>query len=260
MKDIRLCDNGEFDRIIKLSEKYNLGIEVQTFTDPYLDNMDKVIEHHRDKLKLLNKGKSLHAPYWDLNLGSKIHGIRNETMNMINFAYDTAKKLGCSEIVFHNGYIPGSSYPPKWVERAEKFWREFFENKGDSITICLENQFELDADIIKAEIDAVNDKRLKVCLDIGHAHANSKISVEEWIIELGDRIGYYHLHNNHGSQYIKNHNNDEHLGLTNGTIDIKNVLDLSEQYSANAVWSLEPQNEYMEESIKWLKKNRRGNK
>ena len=117
MKDIRLCDNGEFDRIIKLSEKYNLGIEVQTFTDPYLDNMDKVIEHHRDKLKLLNKGKSLHAPYWDLNLGSKIHGIRNETMNMINFAYDTAKKLGCSEIVFHNGYIPGSSYPPKWVER-----------------------------------------------------------------------------------------------------------------------------------------------
>ena len=73
----------------------------------------------------------------------------------------------------------------------------FLKDKDDSITICIENQFELDSDMLIQIIDGVSDDRLKVCLDIGHAHANSIMPVEIWIETLGNRTAYYHLHNNH---------------------------------------------------------------
>ena len=34
---------------------------------------------------------------------------------------------------------------------------------------------------------------------------NANMSVEDWIKTLGERIGYFHLHNNHGKQDIKGH-------------------------------------------------------
>ena len=155
-------------------------------------------------------------------------------------------------MVLHNGYFPGTSYEPKWIERTINFWKDFLKDKD--ITICLENQFELDSDMLIKIIDGVNDSRLKVCLDIGHAHANSNMKVEDWIETLNDRIAYYHLHNNHGKQDIKDHNNDEHLGLNYGTIDIKNVLEYANKYSPNAIWSLESGVKYHLEDIEILKK------
>ena len=84
-------------------------------------------------------------------------------------------------------------------------------------------------------IDGVGDDSLKVCLDIVHAHANSIMSVEEWIETSGDRIAYYHLHNNHGKTNILEYNDDEHLGLNNGTINIESVLKKTEECSPNAI-------------------------
>ena len=164
-------------------------------------------------------GKSLHAPFWDLNLGSKNKDVRDATMKAFNYAYDVAKQLGCTEIVVHNGFVPNTSFYEGWVRNAVSFWKEFFLDKDDSITMLSENQCEEDSEVLKMEIDSVNDPRLKVCLDIGHAHANSNMPVEEWISTLGDRIGYLHLHNNHGKVSGRpSFKNDEHLGLENGTI------------------------------------------
>ena len=249
MKEIRLCDDGELELTSKLCINNNLGIEVQGFYDPYIKNKKELLEKYKIELSNINGGRSLHAPFWDLNIGTKMHLLKKETMDMFNYAYDIAKKLGCTEIVVHNGYIPGTYFADNWVKRAKEFWEEFFENKDKSITICIENQFELDSEIMKKEIDLVNDSRLKICLDIGHANANSNMKVEDWIISLGDRIGYLHLHNNHGKQYIQDFNNDEHLGITNGTIDIKQVLSLLEKYAPNSIWSIEAKTKYLEESI-----------
>ena len=161
--------------------------------------------------------------------------------------------IGCTEIVFHNGYFPGTSYEPKWIDRAINFWKEFLKDKDDNITICLENQFELDSDMFIKLIDGVNDDRFKACLDIGHAHANSQMSVLDWIKSLNNRIGYYHLHNNHGKQNIPRYNNDEHLGLNHGTIDIDEALRYAEEYSPNAIWNIESHIDYHLEDLDKLK-------
>ncbi|MBP3801248.1 MAG: sugar phosphate isomerase/epimerase [Clostridia bacterium] len=254
MKEIRLCDDGNLETTSKLSIENNLGIEVQGFHDPYITNKDELLEQCKKVFKNIKGGKSLHAPFWDLNIGTKMKLLRQETMNMFNYIYDIAKELNCTEIVIHNGYIPGTYYQKAWIERAKKFWEEFFEKKDNSITMCIENQFEEDSQIMKEEIDLVNDPRLKICLDIGHANANSNMKVEDWITSLGDRIAYLHLHNNHGKQYKAGYNNDEHFGLNNGNINIENVLNLLEQYCPNAIWNLEPHTQYLEESIEVLKK------
>lgn len=258
MKEIRLCDDAELDRVLELCNKYNFGIELQSFYNPALIGDDKtgdLIAEHLIKLDDFKCGKSLHAPFWDLNLGSKNTDIKNATMKAFNYAYEVAERLGCTEIVVHNGFVPNTSFYEGWVRNATEFWKEFFLDKDDSITMMIENQCEEDSTILKMEVDSVNDPRLKVCLDIGHAHANSKMSVEDWIISLGNRIGYLHLHNNHGivdgrPAFM----NDEHHGLNNGTIDVEKIFDLLQEYAPDAIWNLECKLDEMEDSIQVLER------
>lgn len=264
MKEIRLCDDSFFEETVDRCNCNNLGIEVQTFAELIMRKIGDSKEEvdSRIEKELLNEksfldgivcGRSLHAPHAGIEPGTKDYYEYEKMMNYLNTAYQIALKLGCTEMVVHNGYKVGTYYYPKYIERSINFWKNFLSDKGNTITICLENQFELDSDMMKQIIDGVSDDRLKVCLDIGHAHANSIMSVEKWIETLGDRIAYYHLHNNHGKQNIPDHNDDEHLGINHGTIDIAKVLECSEKYSPNAIWNLESKVEYHLEDIQTLK-------
>ncbi len=255
MKEIRLCDRGNLKDTFELCLSNNLGIEVQSFSNPYLANKEELLCEYKEKLLLLKKGKSLHAPYWDLNLGTKIIGLQDLMFNIYNDAYDIAQKLGCSEMVIHGNYKPGTDWYKGWIERSKEFLIKFLSDKDDSITICVENQFETDSELFGLLIDAVNDDRVKVCLDIGHVNSNSNMTVENWIKTLNNKIAYYHLHNNHGKKTLIGYNDDdEHLGLDDGTIDVKNALKLAEEYTPNAIWNIECKVEFLQDSIKCLKK------
>ena len=257
MREIRLCDDTEPNKIIELCLNDNLGIEIQGFYDPNTIGTDQVrekIQEYKEILANFNGGKSLHAPFWDLNLGTKNQALRKLTMDTYNIAYKIAKELGCTEIVVHNGFVPNTSFYEGWVRNATSFWQEFFRDKDDSITMMIENQCEEDSEVLKMEIDSVNDPRLKVCLDIGHAHANSNMPVEEWIKTLGSRIGYLHLHNNHCKVPGRpSFQNDEHLGLDNGTIDVPTVLNLLEEYCPDAIWNIECKLPYIKDSVETLR-------
>lgn len=256
MREIRLCDDTELNKIYQLCEDNGLGVEIQGFYNPNAVESDepiKVFYEYKHALEDFKGGKSLHAPIGDLNLGSNNKVVRETTMRVFNYAYNIARELGCTEMVVHNGYVPNTLFHEIWLSNAKTFWEEFFSDKDESITIMIENQNEEDSEILKREIDLVDDPRLKVCFDIGHAHANSNMPVEEWIISLGDRIGYVHLHNNHGKisgrlSYL----NDEHLGLDMGTIDIEQTLELLEICCPDAIWNVECRLEYIRKSVETL--------
>ena len=270
MREIRLCDDSAFEETIAKCNENNLGIEIQSFADKIIrkagrdgeedeteEDVVKKVENEMLRvmpmLEKFNQGKSMHAIFHEMNVGSDVFEIRKVANDYYEKSYALAKRLNCTEIVFHDGYFPGTSYEPNWVSRAIKFWKNFLKTKDDSITICIENQFELNSGVLQQIIDGVNDPRLKVCLDIGHAHANSVMPVEQWIETLGDKIAYYHLHNNNGKKNIPGHNDDEHLGLNHGTINIASVLEKAEQYSPNAIWNLESSIQYHLEDIETLK-------
>lgn len=258
MRDIRICDDAEPEKVLNLITDNNLGIEIQSFYSTItMDDEEyntNLINKYKELLPNVKGGRSLHAPFWDLNLGSKTPMIRETTMKAFNYAYKIAKELGCTEIVVHNGFIINTSFYNGWTKNAVSFWQEFFKDKDDSITMMIENQNEEDSEIIKMVIDTLGDKRLKVCLDIGHANANSNMSVEDWIKTLGNRIGYLHLHNNHGKISGRpSYENDEHLSICDGIIDIPKVFSLLEEYCPDAIWNFESKLNTMEKDINYAK-------
>lgn len=248
MKELVLCDDDNLEFVLPLCEKYGLGIEIQGFYKPQLiDKHDDILNKYKNILPK-NISKYLHAPFADLCLGSSSHKIVEATKFYFDYAYKVAKELNCKRITVHNGYVPGTSYIPNWNKRAIAFWQEYLKDKKD-VAFDMENVLEWNADSVIEIIDKSSIKNLGVNLDIGHANCNSKESVLKWIKKLGDKITYVHLHNNHGKT-------DEHLGLTNGNINIKKVLKALNKYCPNAVWALECKIEHLEDSILLLKKLR----
>ena len=153
MKEIRICDNAEIEKVLPLAKELKLGVEIQGFYKPeFIENETEtnvLIQKYKEELKVFRGGKSMHAPFWDFNLGSKNAAIKNATMKPFNYAYKVAESLGCTEIVVHNGFVPNTSYYEGWVRNATAFWQEFFSDKDDSITMMIENQCEKIAMLLK---------------------------------------------------------------------------------------------------------------
>ena len=123
-------------------------------------------------------------------------------------------------------------------------------DKHDPVAIHLENVYEDDYAAIGELLDRVNetvqDERLTACLDIGHVHSNSSKPLDEWVVGLGKRIRYVHLHDNAGVL-------DDHWGLGKGKIDIVRVLDLLMKHALDSVWTIETVVSDIELSLEWLK-------
>lgn len=248
MKEIRLCDDGKLQRVAELCEKYGFGIEIQAFYDPeYVVQHPDAVEIHLARLKDFH-ARSLHGPFADLCFGSFDRLIKEATRSRFEYAYELACKLVCSDVVLHHGYIPGTSHYPNWIKRGKVFWQEFLSGKDPGITFHLENMLECDPILISRMVSEIDSDRVDICLDIGHAHCYSQVSVLDWIKILKTRIGYVHMHSNFGSK-------DEHLAIQCGTIQIREVCDSLELYCPNAIWSLETGIDYMEDSIQWLMEN-----
>lgn len=248
MKEIVLCDNGEYLRVADLCEKFNLNVDIDAFHDPeYLNAYPNEIEKQLERYKNI-KVCSIHGSFTDLCFGSKDSLIREATKNRFEYSYEISRKLGCKNIVLHHGYVPGTSYPPNWVKRSKIFWENFLRDKDAETVFYIENLLEHSPDLISEVASTVNDSRLSICLDIGHAHCNSKTSVLDWIKKLNKQIGFVHLHNNYGQQ-------DEHLGFEKGTIDFLEICNALEKYAPNSIWGIETNTNDMESSIIWLIEN-----
>ena len=247
MKRIVISDGGNLHETSKICKKYNLGVTVASFAEP--DNFENVTNIINDILKAYNNVDiiSIHGPMHDLNFGSKDCLIREVTAKRYNLAYDVSKLLKCKNIIVHNGYVPGTSFPANWAKRAKAFWDSFLLDKDNDIIFFIENLLEHDPEIIIDVINSVNNNCLKMCFDIGHANVFSKIKIIDWIKEVNKNIGYVHMHNNYGEK-------DEHNGLNNGNINIKEICEALEQYCPDAIWDLET-GEY-EKSIEWLIDNK----
>lgn len=247
MKQIILSDRAQLSEAALLCEKYGVSVNLDTFSET--DIFDEHMQAIQKNLEAYCNVQivSIHAPYKDLCLGSKDPLIKAATMARFEYAYKVATLLKCPNVIFHHGYIPGSSAPAYWVKRSKVFFDEFLRGKEENIVFHIENQFEHSPELIGEVVSLVNDPRLKVCLDVGHAHCNSKTSPLKWIEYLKDQINFVHLHNNNGSE-------DQHLDFSSGSIDYKDVLRALEEHAPNSTWCIETNNlEDVEKSLKWLK-------
>ena len=243
MKALLLCDDTEAASVAPLCQRYGVGVEVQAFYDPEVIEQPRALPEHERLIEGITP-RGLHGPFGDLCPGSFDPMVRDVARTRFEQAYSVAQQLGAEHIVLHHGYVPGTSGHSNWLKRSAAFWHDFILGK-EGVRVHVENMLEHDPELLADVIDAVDSPALDICFDTGHAHCNGRVAVLDWIERLGSRIGYVHLHNNHGSE-------DEHLGLGDGTIPMEDVLAALEDHAPDALWAIEAQVPYLEASLAWL--------
>jgi sugar phosphate isomerase/epimerase len=175
----------------------------------------------------------MHAPFFEINLGSYFEDIRLISKEKIKKAIDLAGAIGVNPVVIHPGY----TFLVDKVRDVEERTRENFMNdlheiylyaKGKGVSIALENVympyfFFYDLYQFTKLHEAVPG--IGMCLDVGHAFITKctqgiKNPEDAILTDLG-RIGiehlfHVHLHNNLGVK-------DDHTFLQ-GNINLKRIV------------------------------------
>jgi sugar phosphate isomerase/epimerase len=176
---------------------------------------------------------SIHAPFFEMNLGSYQPEIRQFSRKKAKASIDVAHALGANPVVMHPGY---SFWMDKKKDIAEKSWEYFIADMGwllsyakkRNITIALESipmNFFFFYDL--PEITRLQEvlPGLGMTLDIGHAYVTKvakkvkdpESAIFEDLKKLGIfKVNHVHLHNNRGKK-------DDHL-FPDGNIDMSGFL------------------------------------
>lgn len=243
MKKERLFLSTIADDAVQTAREFGLGVELAQFC--LAENMDKTPPDVQASLDaaLQVPRRVLHAPFAELCPAAIDPLVREVAKRRFLQAAALAKRYGAEKMVVHSGFIPLVYYPEWFAPQSAAFWREFL-NDVDGLTLCVENVMETSPDALRQIAEQVNDPRLRICFDVGHAFCQSG-DLAPWLDALAPYISHVHLHNNHGSF-------DEHLGLPDGTLDMAAVIRQLEALAPQATYTLEVRS--ARASVEWLLK------
>lgn len=202
-----------------LARQYGLGVEIASFCTAR--NMDEGLSEAEEALETTLCGISrrvFHGPFNELFPCAIDPMARELARYRYRQAIALARRYGAEKVMIHGGYIPRVYFPEWFGEQSILFWKEFLPEIPKGMTVCLENVLEPSPQMLLAVVQAVNDERLRLCLDVGHANAYSEISAMEWLEESTAFLSHLHIHNNDGT-------GDTHSKLWEGSIPIRQLLD-----------------------------------
>lgn len=215
-----------------MARQHQLGLELNEYLwvmpEPQLQQTDESVAQMINGIERLIMHGTIPSPDLDILAAMDLQEVRK----IYEQAYKYARLHNVSKLVFHSGFVPGKHTPKVWLEQSIEFWNLLLANKPSGIVIYVENMVDDDPKLLKKLCDEVQDTRLKLCLDVGHAHCNSSYPVSNWIEVLNDHIRHMHLHNNDGQR-------DRHWALEKGSLDMSAVLMLVSQYAPDTTYTLE---------------------
>lgn len=231
---------------VRTAKKYGLNLEIAEYCtawnmDEKFAGVDGVVRKKLDGIS----GCLLHAPYNELfpcAIDKKARALAGERYRQ---AIDLAKRYGSTKVIIHGGYNPQIYFPIWYVGQSVLFWKDFLKN-DPGVEIVLENVLEETPDMLLDIVKGVDDKRLRLCLDIGHVNAYSCVPVTDWLESWAPYISHFHVHNNDGSR-------DMHNALDEGSITIIDFLLHAEQLCPRATFTFELVKD--KPSIEWLAEN-----
>lgn len=226
-----------------LARRYGLGIEIAEFCTAW--NMDDRLEEAEQRVRAQVRDipdRVLHAPFSELFPCAIDPLIRKTAAYRYRQAIGLTKEYGATKVIIHGGFYEKLYFPEWFTEQSILFWKEFLQ-EDPGVEIVLENVLEPEPGFLKRIVEAVDHPRLKLCLDVGHVNAYSKIPVMEWLEDCAPHISHFHLHNNDGTW-------DTHSPLTAGTIPMEALLEKINTLCPAATVTLELME--AESSVKWL--------
>ena len=220
-----------------------LGIEIAEYCTAW--NMDdKFRDVHPKVLEEIDgiSHKVLHAPFNELFPCAIDPRARELAAERYRQAISLAKDYGATKVIVHGGYNPWIYFPVWYVGESIKFWKAFLQ-ETPGVEIVLENVLETEPQWLLDIVKGVEDPCLRLCLDVGHVNAYSKIPVMDWLKEWAPYLSHFHIHNNDGSW-------DTHSALDCGTIPMRELLTQAEKLCPDATFTLELMK--AEDSVRWL--------
>ena len=216
----------------ELARQYGFGLEIAEYCtawnmDDEFENTDKNV---RKKLAGI-PGRILHAPFNELFPCAIDREARRLAARRYRQATHLAREYGAEKVVIHGGYNPWIYYPVWYTEQSILFWKDFLREDA-GVQILLENVLEEEPGMLLDIVEGVDDPRVQLCLDIGHANAYSKTPVMDWLEACAPQISHFHIHNNDGSW-------DTHSPLQEGSIPMAEFLEKAEALCPNATFTLE---------------------
>lgn len=244
--------SSDLPEYLPLATRYNLGLELQEFSEPGVLDGDwrGLLDQYQQALAGFTGMLSMHGAYIDLVSGSPDMRLVALSRERYLHNLEIGRELGVKYIDFHANYLPLVDHPnylPGWVERQVVFWAPMAEQAEKyGIVLLLENMWEPDPAIINRLLERVPSPYLKACLDVGHAALYSRLPLSAWIKALGANLVYTHLHNNHGDT-------DVHLAFGDGVIDFPEILNTLRALPQSPLFSLElPNLESIKASLPYL--------
>lgn len=238
------------ENAVEVAKENNVNIELNDICisenlDP--GSFDRTLECMRGEITGAGaKGVIMHGPFTEIIPAGIDHRFVDMGIERLNEAYEACRVLNINRMVVHSGYEPLMYFKEWHLEKSVDFWKRYMEGKDD-FTIYIENVFDDEPQMMKNLVDALDDPRIKLCLDVGHANAMSltEYDVYSWIEILGDRIGHFHLHNNDGS-------GDQHRALMDGGLDMERIIECANRCCGSDV-TFTIESHECRESTPWLK-------
>lgn len=235
------------DDAAAMARKYGVGLEIAEFCTAF--NMDQYYTETDRLVRAQMEGVShftFHAPFNELCSAAIDPLVQDVTRRRYQQAYDLSRQYGISRMIVHSGFIPNIYFPEWFVKCSIDFWKAFIADKPDA-QIFIENVMDETPDVIVDLVKGIDDPRVKICLDIGHANAfHTKVDVPEWIDAMAPWLGHIHIHNNDGGW-------DIHNVLGEGTIPMAETLANILDRAPDVTFAIE--NMHCEPSMIWLVEN-----
>ncbi len=226
-----------------LAREYDLGLEMADFTYAPMMEDSAAVENAKKKMEGL-PAFLFHGPFAELCPCAIDPKVRRVSLDRVVQASELADSLGISRILFHGGFIPLVYFPVWYVEQSVLFWKEALERTPKGLTVVLENVMEPGPETLVQIAQGVDDPRLGLCLDVGHANTIvSKVPPLSWVEPMAPYLRHVHLHNNEGEM-------DTHSALGQGKISMEAVLDRILARSPETTFTIE--NQDCRDSVRYL--------
>ena len=217
--------------------RLGIGVEV-FFNNNIIDEVDpNEVKELGGQFRERGIRCTVHAPFMDLSPGGFDKKIVAASRERLKKAVELAQRLSALGAVCHPGFdkwrFQGNEQ--LWLDTSIETWSEVLKEADKSFPIMLENIFEDEPATLVTLFSYFKDKNLWFCFDTGHFNLFSRVSVEEWLLPLADRLKEFHLHDNHGKS-------DEHLPIGAGTFPFRSLKQLIKQVK-NPIFTLEPHGE-----------------
>lgn len=211
-----------------ISEEFELW-EILSEGEDRLELARDGIGYARDSLGMKFQ---VHAPLSDVNIGSVYEPMRRAALNEIKQTILMCHQLEIPLVTVHPGFVQGIAFLDRTraLEMTKVSVKEIASFAADhDVTVVLENlPANINGTCTSASelLEAIGDTGIGICFDLGHANTAGQI---EEFLEIVDRFGNVHLHNNQGKW-------DQHNQIDDGSADIAKVVSvLKKAYRGNMI-------------------------